>query len=408
MEKKKAKKRKPWRRFRHKIMRDILYILLYPYAFFRYGLRPVMFKEQKGRQFLILYNHQTPFDQFFIGMTVRGAVYYLATEDIFSNGFVSSLIRFLVAPIPIKKQATDVSAVMNCIRVAREGGTIAIAPEGNRTYSGKTEYINPSIAPLAKKLALPIAFLRIEGGFGVQPRFSDVIRRGRMRSYVSRVMEPQEYAALSNEELCDVIRRELYVNEAKDTALFRHNRRAEYIERAAYVCPDCGLSVFESHGNTVMCQRCSLHIRYNEDTTIEGVEKPIPFRFFNDWYEYQNTFVSSLDLSRYTDTPMYTDTASMSEVIVHKKKQHMKDAAALSLYGDRLIIDEGQSTALVMPYSNISAMAICGKNKLNVYFDGRLYQFKGNKCFNALKYVNIYYHSKHMKRTDGHGEFLGL
>ena len=51
-------------------------------------------------------NHQTAFDQFFIGMTFKGAVYYVASEDLFSNGWVSSLLRWLVAPIPIKKQTT--------------------------------------------------------------------------------------------------------------------------------------------------------------------------------------------------------------------------------------------------------------------------------------------------------------
>jgi hypothetical protein len=50
---------------------------------------------------------------------------------------------------------------MNCLRVAREGGTIALAPEGNRTYSGKTEYMNPAIAALARKLALPIALYSV-------------------------------------------------------------------------------------------------------------------------------------------------------------------------------------------------------------------------------------------------------
>ena len=45
-------------------------------------------------------------------MAFKGSVYYLASEDIFSNGWVSSLIRYLVAPIPIKKQAADVKAVL--------------------------------------------------------------------------------------------------------------------------------------------------------------------------------------------------------------------------------------------------------------------------------------------------------
>ena len=164
------KKKNTWTKPRHRIVRNIVFFFLYPYARLKFGIKISKFKEQGKRKYLILLNHTTVFDQFFVGMAFKGPIYYMATEDIFSNGWVSSLIRWLVAPIPIKKQTTDISAVVNCIKVAKEGGTIAIAPEGNRTYSGKTEYMSPSIVSLAKKLAMPIALFRIEGGYGVHPR----------------------------------------------------------------------------------------------------------------------------------------------------------------------------------------------------------------------------------------------
>ena len=170
MKKEKSPKKQTWIKMRHRIVTEILRMILTPYSRIKYGIRVERFREQEKRPYLILMNHQTPFDQFFVGMAFRGPVYYLATEDIFSNGWVSSLIRYLAAPIPIKKQTMDVKAVMACLRVAREGGTIAIAPEGNRTYSGRTEYMSPAIAPLARKMKMPIALYRLEGGYGVQPR----------------------------------------------------------------------------------------------------------------------------------------------------------------------------------------------------------------------------------------------
>ena len=150
-------KRKKWIKPRHRVIKAIAKAVLWPVCKLKYGIEIEKFKEEEDRPYLILYNHQTAFDQFFMGISFKKPIYYVATEDIFSMGFVSSLLRFAVEPIPIKKQATDVGAVMNCIRVAKEGGTICIAPEGNRTYSGKTEYINPAIVTLAKKLKLPIA-----------------------------------------------------------------------------------------------------------------------------------------------------------------------------------------------------------------------------------------------------------
>ena len=152
---KERKQPKRWIRFRHRVVRNLLYVILVPYCRIRYGIRPEKFVQQGDRAYLILLNHQTPFDQFFAGISFKGPVYYLATEDIFSLGWISDLIRYLLAPIPIRKQTTDISAVMTCIKVAREGGTVCIAPEGNRTYSGKTLYMNPAIAGLAKKMGLP-------------------------------------------------------------------------------------------------------------------------------------------------------------------------------------------------------------------------------------------------------------
>ena len=164
-------------------------------------------------------------------------------------------------PIPIRKQTTDIKAVKDCIKVAREGGTICLAPEGNRTFHGKTVYMNPAIASLAKKLALPIAFFRIEGGYGIQPRWSDVTRKGTMRSYVSRVMEPEEFQDMSRDDLATLIRRELWVDEANVSGKFIHPKNAEFLERAMYVCPWCGLSTFESHADVIHCTKCGRQIR---------------------------------------------------------------------------------------------------------------------------------------------------
>lgn len=393
---------------RHYVVRDLAFLILHPYAKWKYGIKAERFEEQGKRPYLILMNHQTAFDQFFVGISFKGPVYYLATEDIFSIGWVSSLIRWLVAPIPIKKQATDVTAVMNCIRVAKEGGTIAIAPEGNRTYSGKTCYMSPAITVLAKKMKLPIALYRIEGGYGVQPRWSDVVRKGKMRAYVSEVIEPEEYAGMSNEELYDRIQKGLYVDEGTAEGEFRSDKRAEYLERAVYVCPYCGLSEFESHGNEIECKKCHRKITYGTDKWLAGNGFEFPFDFVGDWYDYQEQFINSLNLLEYTETPVYVDKANVSEVIVYKNKRPMRKNAKISLYGDRVVFDEDGKDPMIFPFSEVTAAAVLGKNKLNLYHDKKVYQLKGDKRFNALKYVNFYYRYKNICRGDENGKFLGL
>ncbi len=403
----KKNKKKKWIKFRHKVVRNLAFAVLYPYSKFKYGFRFENKKRDK-RQYLVLMNHQTGFDQFFLGMGFSNTIYYVASEDLFSNGFISKLLSYLVAPIPIKKQTTDVHAILNCMRVAKEGGSIAIAPEGNRTYSGDNVYINPAISKLTKKLGLPLAFYRIEGGYGIHPRWSDVVRKGKMRGFVSRVIEPEEYKAMSDDELYELICTELYQNDCTLGQSFKHKKTAEYLERAMYVCPFCGLSEFESSGDIIQCKSCLAKIRYNEDLTLEGVGFEFPFRYTTEWYNYQCDFVNKFDTRNHTDKPIYTDTAKASEVILYKNKRPIEKNCTLNLYGNRITVKGQKDFVLDMDFEDVSAVVVLGKNKLNIYYNNRVYQFKGDKRFNALKYVNIYYRNKNIQEGNENDNFLGL
>ena len=397
------KKNKTWIKFRHKLVVTLLRYTLGPYSRWKYGIKMEKFKEQGSRPYLILLNHQTAFDQFFVGITFNRPVYYVASEDLFSMGWVSDLIRYLVAPIPIKKQTTDLQAVKNCIKIAREGGTICIAPEGNRTFHGKNVYMKPGIVSLAKKLGLPIAFFRIEGGYGVQPRWSDVVRKGKMRSYVSRVLEPEEYACMTSDQLAQLIEQELSVDEAQVTGDYRHKKNAEFLERAMYVCPWCGLSTFESSGDIIHCKTCGRQIRHLPTKELEGVNCEFPHRFVADWYEWQESYINGTDLLSLTEAPVYEETVRLSRVHAYKKKEVLSREAKLCLYGDRVTLDGRE-----LPFGEVSAVTVLGKNKLNIYNGNEILQLKGSKRFNALKYVNFYHRYKNMTTGDQDGRFLGL
>ena len=405
--KKTAQKQKKWIKKRHTIVKKIAHLLLSPYCKIKYGLKVQKLKEKNERQYLVLYNHQTAFDQFFVGMLFKKHLYYVATEDLFSDGFSSKLIKYLVNPIPIKKQSTDVRAIMTCIKVAKEGGSIAIAPEGNRTYSGKTEYMNPSISSLARKLNLPIAFVKIEGGYGTHPRWSDVVRRGQTFCRVSRVLLPEEYSDISDSELFDLIKRELCVNEANAQNEYFHKRRAEYLERAIYVCPKCALSTFESKNDEIVCKKCGLSAKYTSRKELISESEDFKFRFVSDWYDYQKKFVLSLDLSPYYEKPIYEEYGMLREVIPYSKKTVIYKNASVLLYANK-IIAVCDSEKKEYAFDKISSLAVLGKNKLNIYSGKRVFQIKADKRFNALKYVHIFYKYKQIQKGEENGEFLGL
>ena len=396
------KKNEKWLKFRHKVITVLLRPPIGLYCRWKYGIRIEKFKDQGDRPYLIIMNHQTAFDQFFVGVTFNRPVYYIASEDLFSKGWISRLIQYLVEPIAIKKQTLDLQAVKNCIKVAREGGSIALAPEGNRTYHGRTLYMKPGIASLVKKLGLPLAIFRIEGGYGVHPRWSDVVRKGKMRSFVSRVVEPEEYAAMTGDELFALIKKELWVDEGCVTDRFYHKKNAEFLERAMYVCPWCGLSTFESHHDIITCTKCGRKIRHLPTKELEGVDCEFPHRFVAQWYDWQNDYINNTDLLALTEQAVYTETARLSLVIPNQRKTLLNQEAKVELYGDRIVLD-----GRVLSFDAVSAVVVLGKNKLNIYYDKELLQLKGSKRFNALKYVNFFHRYQNIK-AGKNDEFLGL
>lgn len=402
------KVRPRWVRFRHRVIRRLAGLVIVPYCRIVYHVELHKLIEKTPRQYLILMNHQTAADQFFVGATFPGPVYYVASEDLFSNGWASSLLRYAVAPIPIKKQTFDLKAIRICMRVAKEGGSICIAPEGNRTFAGRNCTVKPSIAKLARMFELPIVLFRIEGGYGVHPRWSDVVRKGRMRAVISRIVEPEEYLGLSNDELFELIMAGLTVDETRLEGTYRHRRNAEFLERAIYVCPTCGLSRFETHDDIIECTSCHARVRHLPDKHLEGVGGDFPFGTVADWYDYQESVINALDTREHADEPLFEDHVSLYEVVPYERKNRISRDATLALYGDRVVVESEETGTMRLAFEEAHALTVLGKNKLDIYVGDRLYQVKGGKRFNALKYVNLFNRHRNILSGDEDGKFLGL
>jgi len=126
-------------------------------------------------------------------------------------------------------------------------------------------------------------------------------------------------------------------------------------------------------------------------------------RFVADWYAWQNELVNRTDLLSLTNAPVFRDCARLSRVIPCKNKILLKESAVICLYGDRITVDDRS-----FPFSQIHAVVVLGKNKLNIYDGNEILQLKGDKRFNALKYVNFYHRYKNIQTGESNGKFLGL
>ena len=140
---------------------------------------------------------------------------------------------------------------------------------------------------------------------------------------------------------------------------------------------------------------------------LQGINGDFNFVFVNDWYEYQCDFVNNLDTRDYYDKVIYKDNATVSEVIIYKNKELIKENSEVVLYGNKITFED-DSGVIEMPFDRVTAVTVLGRNKMNVYFRDRVYQFKGDKRFNALKYVNFFYRNKNITSGKQNSKFLGM
>ena len=109
-----------------------------------------------------------------------------------------------------------------------------------------------------------------------------------------------------------------------------------------------------------------------------------------------------IDLLALTEEPVYTEEAQFSRVQAYQRKVILNKSARVCLYGDRITVDDR-----VFSFDEASAVVILGKNKVNIYFGNEIFQLKGCKRFNGLKYVNFYHRYRNIKGGKN-DEFLGI
>lgn len=377
------KKQKHWVKKRHAAVFAFLRFAMAPFLWLRYHYRAEKAPIRKG-PCIVLSNHQATMDPFFISKAFPFQLYFYASDDLF-NLKVSPLIRYLAAPIPKSKSVADLKAVMISLRVLREGGAIGITPEGNRTLSGRQWEMGDSVAKLVKTAKVPLVLFNLCGGYGTDPRWGVKIRRGtKFVGRVRRILTPEEYAGMSDEELFGVIKNELDVDDTLSGERYKSRRRAEYIERALYMCPVCGsIGTIHSHGTGFCCTSCKTEAEYTEDLKISP---PVGgYSRIYEWYEWERQEI----VRRILGGEKISDGDILFRESVKLQKKIKLPGNTVTLDKDSLMISGGGAETRY-PLAEIDAITAVGKKKFNFYYKGKILQVKGGKRFCAIKYVHAF------------------
>lgn len=396
-------------RFRHKIVFATLRPIFKIYLRLKYNYKAKKFEGIKGPYFIIS-NHTSMLDPFFITLSFKVPIYFVASDDIFSIKFWSKWITYLVSPIAKTKGTSDIATVKEMIEVAKQGGSIGLFPSGNTTYSGCEEHIPSQLARLAKKLKLPILLYNTKGLYGVDPRWGNDLRKGPSLGEVVKVLEFEEYKDIDNEKLDEIILNSISTNAFRDNEyIYKSNKKAEYLERALFLCPDChSYDSMVSHGNFITCKRCHYKLEYQEDLSFKKIHGNKNFLNVKEYYDYQLNYMLNIDINNINEhEAIIHDT---NEILIlnkrAKSKKKLIKKACVYLYKDRLIV-KNYHKEKVFYLDDIKAFAVQGRNKILFYTENDLYQLKGQPRRSALKYVYFYYALKRHNEINS-SNFMGI
>jgi 1-acyl-sn-glycerol-3-phosphate acyltransferase len=153
---------------------------------------------------LVIANHQSFFDPLLVGSGCPRPVSYVARDSLFRFKPFAWLIRSVNA-FPIDREGIGLAGIKEALKRLKRGEMVLIFPEGTRTRDGEIGRFRPGFTALAvrsKSAILPVA---IEGAYRCWPRSQILPRPGQIRVRYGRPLLPEEYAALDERDLLEVV-----------------------------------------------------------------------------------------------------------------------------------------------------------------------------------------------------------
>ena len=331
--------------------------------------------------YLVLPNHSSVWDPFFVNNFVPGVIHYVVSDA----NFRSKLVEFglgLVGSIPKTKVMSDLDTVKNIMKVKEAGGIVGIFPEGQNTWDGHTLPMYFSTAKLAKLLKVPVVTARISGAYLSKPRWSRARRRGRITIRYDLAFTPEQLRKASTQEIDARVLELLDHDDYEFNRVHRHKyigpNRAEYAEIALFTCPQCReFANLRSSGNLLGCRECGYTVRlglYGFFTPVSGTCRFDTIREWNLWQIEElrrriDDFVTSAE-----DTPLFTEERVKVEIGYKSMPLEAYGTGRLELYPGRIELSGRGGARDVFEIGRIVGMNVQNNEYLEFYHHDHLFK----------------------------------
>lgn len=123
-----------------------------------------------GGAAILACNHASYLDPPLLGCAVRGRmIRYMARDSLFRFPVMGWLLRQL-GVVPLARERGDVGALRKGLKILKEGGLLAVFPEGTRSPDGEIRQAKAGIGFLVARAGVPVIPAHLRGSFAAWPK----------------------------------------------------------------------------------------------------------------------------------------------------------------------------------------------------------------------------------------------
>lgn len=329
--------------------------------------------------YLILGNHTTVLDAFFVSFGLKESIRYITSDQYFRNKYVAYLAS-RAGCIPKAKFVSDISVIRELIHCKNAGKSVGIFPEGYRNWDGFTDKLLSGTEKLVKLLNIPVVSVTSQGGYLSMPRWAKHRRKGPITLTYRLILTPEQIEKASVGQIRTILENEMAHddNEMQRThpIPYRGKRLAEELELILYCCPHCGaFETMVSDHDQLRCNSCGYTTAYNRFGFFTPVgDHPVYYDTPHKWREFckQSIIRYLADAEKGSvlfcrDIDLYMESGT-------RTKFKKADSGTVCLYHDRFDF-QGQQRDLRFPLGDLKGFTMSKRNMIDFYYQDVKYRF---------------------------------
>jgi 1-acyl-sn-glycerol-3-phosphate acyltransferase len=154
--------------------------------------------------FIYMMNHNSNLDAPAVWLNLSGEVRALGKQELFKLPVLATAMRLGgFVPVDRSNRESAIASVKNAAKLAAEGASFLIAPEGTRSRTGRLLKFKKGGFHMAVESGVPVLPITVIGAYELMPPGSLAIRSGTIEIYFH---EPIEIQSLGRAELMTRVR----------------------------------------------------------------------------------------------------------------------------------------------------------------------------------------------------------